>query len=170
VSPVRAILAACCLGVAWLVETTVLTRIGVPGATPDLVLLTVLGFALACGPLTGAVLGFSAGLTLDLVPPADTTVGQWALVLCLAGYLAGQAREAAERSIFVPLLVVALSAAATVLLYAGMGALFGDPRIRWVGVAQLLPTAVLYDLVLTPLVVFAAARLPGAPDTWPGRR
>ncbi|MDP9417074.1 MAG: rod shape-determining protein MreD, partial [Actinomycetota bacterium] len=94
-----------------------------------------------------------AGLALDLAPPADTTVGRWALVLSLVGYAAGLVRADPERSVVVPLLVATGAATAAMLLFAGVGALLGDPRVRWPLVADLLPTAVLYALVLSPFVV-----------------
>jgi hypothetical protein len=57
------------------------------------------------------------------------------------------------------LLVVAVAAAASVLLYAGLGALISDPHVSWPRVYQLLPTAVIYDVVLGPFVVSAVLLL-----------
>ena len=39
------------------------------------------------------------------------------------------------------------------LLYAGLGALMDDPHITWAGVRSVLPTAILYDVVLSAFVV-----------------
>ena len=152
----RLALSGMLLVAALLVELSLLTRLPLPGATPDLVLLVVIALALAHGETAGMLLGFAAGLALDLVPPADGPAGRWALVLCLVGYLAGLARGAADRSPVLPWLLVALLAAASVGLYAGLGALFDDVRVARAGfmssLAQMLPTAVLYDLLLFPLV------------------
>jgi rod shape-determining protein MreD len=141
------------------VQVTVLSRLPLPGATPDVVLLALVAFALRYGELTGAITGFCTGLALDLVPPADGTVGRWAFVLCLVGYLCGVAREAAERSALMPLLVVALAAAGSVVLYAALGVPLGDERISWPAVGTIVPSAVLYDVVLTPLVVLPVVGL-----------
>jgi rod shape-determining protein MreD len=59
---------------------------------------------------------------------------------------------------------------ATSTVYAGLGALLGDPRVSWSLLGDLLPTAVLYDLVLTPFVVWAvleiARRVEPEPVRW----
>lgn len=144
---------------AIILELSVLSRLPLPVATPDLVLLVVVALGLAWGPLPGSVVGFCSGLALDLVPPADHTIGRWALVLSAVGYLAGLAQDAVERSAFLPVLVVAVLAAGAGVLYAATGALIGDPRVDWQRVVQVVPTAVLYDVLLSPFVVFAVFRL-----------
>ncbi|MCU0266132.1 MAG: rod shape-determining protein MreD [Actinomycetia bacterium] len=155
----RVLLATVLLGTAVVLQTVVLSRLPLPGATPDLVLLVVVGLALVQGPVSGLLTGFAGGLLLDLVPPADGAVGRWALVLCLAGLVAGRYADAVERSTILPLVVVAGLAAGSLLLYAGLGWLLGDPRVTLAAVARTLPTAVLYDVLLTPFVVPAVMAL-----------
>jgi len=41
----------------------------------------------------------------------------------------------------------------SVLLYAGLGALMSDTHVTWLAVSEILPTAVLYDVVLSAFVV-----------------
>lgn len=152
-APGRVVLAVALVVVALALQVTVLARLPLPGATPDLLLLVVVALALAYGPGFGLVAGFGAGLAADLAPPADHEVGRWALVLTLVGYLAGMARDESRRSAFVPLIVVAVAGAASVLGYAGLGALMDDPNVTWAAVRDLLPTAVVYDVVLSAFVV-----------------
>ncbi len=52
---------------------------------PNLCLLVVVGAALTRGPQFAAVLGFVAGVALDLAPPADHVAGRWALALVVVG-------------------------------------------------------------------------------------
>lgn len=153
--PSRVLLAVAVVVTALALQVTLITRLPLPGASPDLVLLSVVAFALAHGPTFGLGTGFAAGLATDLVPPADHTIGRWTLVLGLIGYAAGLAKGETRRSAFVPLLVVALAAAASVLMYAGLGALIDDPHITWTAVGEITPTAVLYDVVLSPFIVSA---------------
>lgn len=138
---------------AVVLQVTVLARLPLPGASPDLVLVVVVALALAYGPDFGVATGFAAGLAVDLAPPADHAVGRWALVLGLIGFAAGLAHREARRSAFVPLVVVGVCAGLSVLLYSALGALMSDPHVTWVAVSALLPTAVLYDVVLSPFVV-----------------
>lgn len=145
----RVVVAAVLLTAALAVQVTVLNRLPLPGATPDLLLLVVVALALAHGPTSGVAVGFAAGLAVDLVPPADHEIGRWAFVLTVVGYLAGLAQAETRRSAFVPLVVVATAAAGSVLLYAGLGALMDDPSVTWSGVSRLLPSAIGYDVVLS---------------------
>jgi rod shape-determining protein MreD len=157
----RVVLAVALLAVALAAQVTLMSRLPLPGATPDLLLLVVVALAMAHGPGFGLVCGFGAGLATDLVPPADHEVGRWALVLTLVGYLAGMARDQTRRSAFVPIAVVAVAGGGSVLAYAGLGALMDDPNVTWAAVRDLLPTAAVYDVVLSAFVlpaVLAVAR------------
>ena len=134
----RILLSTALVVVAMVLQVSVLARLHLPGAVPDLLLLTVLGLALVYGHVGGALVGFGAGL-----------------VLCVIGYLAGLAKPDNGRlkSATGPMVVVVAAAVGTTLLYAGVGALVGDTAARHVGLASLLFTAALYDLLLAPFVV-----------------
>ncbi|MFS8197142.1 rod shape-determining protein MreD [Streptomyces sp. CWNU-52B] len=151
----RMLLSATLVIVALVVQVSVLARLHLPGAVPDLLLLTVLGLALVYGHVGGALVGFGAGLLADLAPPADHAAGRYALVLCVIGYLAGLAKpdKGQLRSATGPMAVVVAAAIGSTLLYAGVGALVGDTAARHVGLSSLLFTAALYDLLLAPFVV-----------------
>ncbi|MFI7239232.1 rod shape-determining protein MreD [Streptomyces cyaneofuscatus] len=151
----RTLLSMTLIVVALVVQVSVLARLQLPGAVPDLLLLTVLGLAFVYGPVSGALIGFGAGLLADLAPPADHAAGRYALVLCVIGYLAGLARpeKGQLKSAFAPMAVVVAAALGSTLLYAGVGALVGDTAARHVGLGSLLFTAAVYDLLLAPFVV-----------------
>jgi rod shape-determining protein MreD len=158
----RVLLPAVAILAAVLIQVTVLNNVPFPGgAGPDLVLVVVVALALASGPRDGAIIGFAAGLALDIAPPASGLVGQYALVFCLVGYGCGRLRLALERSSLLPLAGVALGAAAGEALYALVGLIFGDPDVTWQAVRQVLPAAVCYDLLLSPVVLYAVALLGG---------
>ncbi|MGP4000405.1 rod shape-determining protein MreD [Streptomyces sp. 8N706] len=151
----RMLLSATLVVVALVVQVSILARLQLPGAVPDLMLLVVLALALVYGHVGGALVGFGAGLLADLAPPADHAVGRYALVLSIVGYLAGLAKpeNGRLRSAAGPLLVVVGAAVSTTLMYAGVGALVGDTAARQVGLVSLVLTATLYDLLLAPFVV-----------------
>src|SRR3954454_10264420 len=88
----RILLSTALIVVAMVLQVSVLARLHLPGAVPDLLLLTVLGLALVYGHVGGALVGFGAGPLAGLAPPADHAAGRYALVLCVIGYLAGLAR------------------------------------------------------------------------------
>ncbi|MDH6118762.1 rod shape-determining protein MreD [Kitasatospora sp. GAS204B] len=157
----RVLLSAPLILLALVVQVSVLGRLQLPGATPDLLLLMVVALGLVFGPSGGCLTGFAAGLLADLAPPSDHAIGRYALVLCLIGYAAGLlgADTGRQRSVFTPLLVVAGAAVVSTLLYAGVGALVGDTAARHVGLPSLAATALLYDLLLAPFVVPAVMLL-----------
>ncbi|MFI6350736.1 rod shape-determining protein MreD [Streptomyces sp. NPDC050560] len=151
----RILLSTALVVVALVLQVSVLARLHLPGAVPDLLLLTVLGLAMVYGHLGGAFTGFGAGLLLDIAPPADHAAGRYALVLCVVGYCAGLFRPENGRlqSALRPLFVVGAASLASTLLYASVGALVGDTAARHVGLGGLLLTAVLYNLLLAPFTV-----------------
>ncbi|WP_282699463.1 rod shape-determining protein MreD [Streptomyces sp. CC219B] len=151
----RILLSSSLVVVALVLQVSVLARLHLPGAVPDLLLLTVLGLAMVYGHVGGALIGFGAGLLADLAPPADHAAGRYALVLCVIGYLAGLVKpeNGQLKSATGPMAVVVAAAVGSILLYAGVGTLVGDNAARHVGLGGLLFTAALYDLLLAPFVV-----------------
>ncbi|MCH0542733.1 rod shape-determining protein MreD [Streptomyces sp. MUM 203J] len=151
----RILLAGTLVVVALVLQVSVLARLHLPGAVPDLLLLTVLGLAFVYGHVSGALIGFGAGLLADLAPPADHAVGRYALVLCVIGYIAGLTKpeNGQLRSAAGPMAMVVAAAVGSTLLYAGVGALVGDTGARHVGLTSLILTAVVYDLLLAPFTV-----------------
>lgn len=142
-------------------QVTVVNRLPLPGAgAPDLVLLTVVGYALVRGAAAGAVMGFCAGLASDVLPPAAHVLGQHALVLCLIGFMAGRVAESCPDA---GQLTTLACAVAGPLVAVGVGALLGDDRISWSMLTATLPQAVLYNLLAAPPVVWAVTRVVRGP-------
>jgi rod shape-determining protein MreD len=157
---------------AVVLQTALLDRLPFPGGSaPNLVLVLVVTLALASGPTEGILIGFGAGLALDVAPPASNLLGLSALVFCVIGYGCGRLRGPLERSAWLPLGVVALGVAAGEALYALAGMTFGDPDITWQSVRLVLPVSVAYDILLCPFVLYAVVRF-GGYGGWamPGRR
>lgn len=157
----RVLLSTVLVLLALVVQVSVLGRLQLPGATPDLLLLVVVGLGLVFGPTGGCLTGFAAGLLADLAPPSDHAIGRYALVLCVMGYAAGMFRadSGRRRTVMGPLLVVAAAAVVSTVLYAAVGALVGDTAARHVGLPGLAASALLYDLLLAPFVVPAVMLL-----------
>jgi rod shape-determining protein MreD len=149
----RSAISVLLVGTALVLQTTVVTRLGFPGAPPDLTLLVILALALVYGPTGGAIVGFLGGLAADVVPPVDHQIGRYAFVFCLVGYLAGLGQRDEERSALHTLLVVGATAVLATALYAGLAALLGDVRVWGATFSRNVPASALYDLLLAPFVV-----------------
>jgi rod shape-determining protein MreD len=150
----RILLAAAAVTLALALELSVLPHLSLPYAVPDLVLLVVLALAAVWGPNQGAVLGFCAGLLVDLVPPSVTAAGRNALVLTLVGALAGRAAVEARRSAVRTSLLAGVYAAAATLGNAALGSLIGTGgTLTSPGLLHGAAACALYTAVATPLVL-----------------
>ncbi|MFF5208339.1 rod shape-determining protein MreD [Streptosporangium sp. NPDC000396] len=139
------------------VQVTIVNWLPLPGeVAPDLVLLTVVGYALVRGAAAGTVMGFCAGLISDVLPPAVHVLGQYALVLCLVGFTAGRVAESHPGAAMITALVCA---AAGPLVAVVTGALFGDARLSEGMFTATLPQAVAYNLLAAPLMVWVVKRI-----------
>jgi rod shape-determining protein MreD len=146
----RFLLGASSIVTALLLQLTVIGRLPVPGAAPDLVLVLVVAFALAEGPMSGMTTGFLAGLLADGL--ADHEMGRLALAYALVGYVTGMLQDD-EHSALQPFGAVLLGALTWLLTYSAEGILLGDVRLSFHAVARIAVSGVPYDVVLTPFVV-----------------
>ena len=164
----RLLLGGVLLLTALLLQTAVLSRLPLPGAAPDLLLVLVVAHALVEGPRSGTVTGFVGGLLADL--GSDHEIGRAAVVYAVVGYAAGLVHDDGARSRLLPFGVVLGCAAVAVLLYAVEGLLLGDPRITAAATGPALLGTVTYSVLLTPLVVPVVAgllrRLDADPLAW----
>jgi rod shape-determining protein MreD len=121
--------------------------------------LLVVAAALVRGPDFAMVLGFFAGLAIDLAPPADHVAGRWALALVVVGYLAGRVRHDAGTSAVAAVVTVAASSFVGTSVFALSGMVLRDPSVPVAEALQVIPVAVVYDVLLTPFVLPPAMRL-----------
>jgi rod shape-determining protein MreD len=137
-----------------MVQQTVMVALRIDGAHPDLLWLLPITAALLDGPETGAIVGFWAGLTFDLVLP--TPFGLSALVGCVLGYAVGSLTTAADpRATWLrPVAAVAGSIAAD-MLFAVLGAILGQGEMVQVDFLALFLVVGVSSLVL----VYPVSRL-----------
>jgi rod shape-determining protein MreD len=154
---------------ALVLQVTLFPHMAFHGVVPNLCLLVVVAAALVRGPEQAAVLGFVTGVLLDLAPPADHVAGRWALALVLVGYVAGRmrpepgsgegSRPNVRPSATAVIATVAASSFVGTSVYAISGLLLQDPVVS---VGDLLPVilaSVVWDVLLTPLVLPGLMRL-----------
>jgi rod shape-determining protein MreD len=164
----RFLLGALSVVTALLLQLTVVGRLPLPGAAPDLVLVLVVAFSLAEGPMSGLVTGWSAGLVADALSAHE--LGRLALAYAIAGYVTGMLQDDTERSTLQPFGAVALGALVALAAYLAVGVLLGDARVTFHAVARSLVSSVPYDVVLTPFVVPVVALLVRRVELDPLRR
>lgn len=147
-SGARVFLLGLAIAAAVTLQGALFARVPLPGGTPNLGVLLVVGVALAAGANAGLGTGFATGIVMDLL--SDHPVGVLALCLALVGFAVGLIDTDPDRSVFWPMVVTAFAAAGAQLVFAALSAALSHG-----GGAALdeLPAAVAYDVLLTPFVV-----------------
>lgn len=146
---------------ALVTQQSFLARLGIPGATPDLLLVTVITLAFAYGPLAGAVVGFGAGMALDFAPSTAGPIGLAALIFMVMGFVSGAAIDPRDRNPPVLIGIISLNCGAFVIAFAAINSLLGDERVDWEQAPSLVLTATLYGALLALAVVPAVTILVG---------
>jgi rod shape-determining protein MreD len=164
----RFLLGAAAVVTALLLQLTVIGRLPLPGAAPDLLLVLVVAFALAEGPTSGMVTGFIAGMLADAMSAHE--IGRLALAYAVAGYVTGLLHDEADRSTIKPFGVVLLGSLAALAAFTFEGILLADPRITLHSVVRAVVSSVPYAVILTPFVVPVIAGLVRRLDVDPLRR
>jgi rod shape-determining protein MreD len=141
--------------VAVLLQITIATDLDVLGGRPDLVVIVVTSIALLCGPLAGAVAGFTGGFLVDALGLG--VIGATSLTLTSVGYAAGlwgeRLREAAAVR---PLLAIGAASLAAGIGELGVAVLVGSgPAVSPGLVLAVVPGSMLNVLLaigLYPLI------------------
>lgn len=124
--------------IAITIQTSFIARMPIADARGDVVLLVAIAAGLESDAERGAIVGFAAGLTFDLL--LDTPVGLSALTYCLVGYVVGSFHASILRTTWwIPVMATVLASAAGVLLFAALDAVLGRVTVE----ASQLPTIVL---------------------------
>lgn len=152
-SVVRGLVAVVAICVALVLQVSVFPHVAWQGIVPNLCLLVVVGAALTRGPQFAAVLGFAAGVALDLAPPADHVAGRWALALVIVGYVAGRVRQESRPSASAVVVTVAASSFIGTSVFAISGLILRDPALAIPDLLEVILVAVLWDILLTPFVL-----------------
>jgi len=149
----RAIFGFAAVSLALVLQVSVFPHLAWDGIVPNLCLLIVVAAALTRGPQFAAVLGFVAGVALDLVPPADHVAGRWALALVVVGYVAGRVRQDTKPTATAVVITVAVSSFVGTSIFALSGILLSDPGMAVPDLLEVIVVAVLWDILLTPFVL-----------------
>ena len=157
--PLRMLTAAGLVVVALVLQVALFPHLVWEGIVPNFCLLVVVAAALVRGPAFAATLGFFAGLLLDLAPPADHVAGRWALALVVVGYVAGLMRQDTRPTATTVVATVAASSFIGTSVYALSGVVLGDAVAGSGDLVRIILVSLLWDVLLTPLVLPGAMRL-----------
>ena len=147
----RAIAIAVIVLTAIVLQSTVFSQMRLLGIRPELLYLVTIVIALHEGPNEGALVGFVAGLSQDLL--LDQPKGITALTLTLLGYAVGLSRQyIVSPSPLVPTIVVAIATALGIGFYEVVAFLLGQFNATLSYAVRVALLTALYNAVLTPIV------------------
>jgi rod shape-determining protein MreD len=149
----RTLVAFLLVSLALVLQVSLFPHFAWQGVVPNLCLLVVVGAALTRGPQVAVLLGFLAGVALDLAPPADHVAGRWALALVIVGYVAGRVRQDVKPTAVAVVGTVAASSFIGTSVFAITGLVLRDPVLDVGQLLQVILVAVLWDVLLTPFVL-----------------
>jgi rod shape-determining protein MreD len=149
----RTLAAFLVVSLALVLQVSLFPHFAWQGIVPNLCLLVVVGAALTRGPQAAIVLGFLAGVALDLAPPADHVAGRWALALVIVGYVAGRVRQDVKPTAIAVVGTVAASSFIGTSVFAITGLILRDPLLDVGQLLEVILVAVLWDVLLTPFVL-----------------
>lgn len=154
----RALPAAVAVICAALLQVGLAPYITIGGTAPNFLMLVVITVALVTGPYEGALTGSAAGLAYDLI--GTVAVGPMALVLTIAGYVAGVLHETIfAESWLLPLTVLGASVLISEMLYGFILRLVGFEIGFWKAFGALMLPAAVYNTGLALLVYPWLARI-----------
>lgn len=147
------------IAVALVLQVTLFPHLAWAGVVPNLCLLVVVASALVRGTQFAMLLGFGAGVLLDLAPPADHVAGRWALALVVVGYVAGRMRPDVRPTATAVVATVAACSFVGTSVFAISGLVLGDTSTGTGELLGVIAVAVVWDVLLTPLVLPLVATL-----------
>ena len=151
-SRVRSAIAVVAIVVALVLQVSVFPHVAWHGIVPNLCLLVVVGAALTIDAPAAMVLGFVAGVALDLVPPADHVAGRWALALTVVAFLAARVRQDVRPTAVAVVGTIAAASFVGTSVFALTGIVLGESG-SVPDLLQVIAVAVLWDVLLTPFVL-----------------
>lgn len=156
--------------VAVMIQDAAISQITLFGVSADVMPLVVMSVGLLCGSMTGAVMGFGAGLLVDLL--LVQTLGITSLLYLLIGYWAGRVRELRDPSH--GLVPVVGGLAATAVAQIGMAILqflLGvNAPVSGLLAQQIFVTILINTLISLPVYAIVRRVISGAIPDDPRRR
>ena len=152
-SQLRWVVALGAVVVALVVQVSLFPHLAWQGIVPNLCLLVVVAAALTVEAPFALLLGFAAGVMLDLAPPADHVAGRWALALTVVAFLTARLRQDVKPTALTVVATVAAASFVATSLFAITGILLSDPAMSVSGLLQVVLVAVVWDVLLTPFVL-----------------
>lgn len=146
----------------FLIQETVINQFTLFGGGFSLFLLFALLWSALGTPEVGALTGFGAGLMMDLSQTTSGPMGQWTLILILAGFAIsylGYGDDNYRSNPISLVLTIAGAVAITRFLYLILGLLLGSDVGSLGSIFVSLLTSALWSLAIVPILMPVVTRI-----------
>ena len=144
----------------YIAQEALITQLRLPLGGFSLLLITTLIWASLSTPEIGALTGFGAGLLMDLSPSAPGPMGQWTLVLILAGYAVaflGYGDDNIRSNPINIVLITTVGVVASQFVFLVLGLLLGQEIGSFSHLLFLFAGTAFWTAIISPLVIKVVA-------------
>jgi rod shape-determining protein MreD len=148
--------------VVYLIQETIVSQFRIFGSGFSLFLIFALLWSALGTPELGALTGFGAGLLMDLSQSSSGPVGQWTLIMILAGFSISYLGYGDDNFRDNPLslvVIVALAVPITRFLYLILGLMFGGELGSATHIFTSLIASGLWTVAIVPLLMPFVTRI-----------
>jgi rod shape-determining protein MreD len=149
----------------FVVQEAVVNQFRVLGGGLALFLIFTLLWAALSTPELGAVTGFGAGLLMDLSQTTSSPMGQWTLIMILAGFSVsylGYGDDNFRGNPISLVIIVAIAVPLTRLVYLVIGLMLGSELGSVLQVGISLLSSALWAVAIVPLLMPFVTRVHGS--------
>lgn len=149
----------------FILQESVISQFRILGGGISLFLIFTLLWAALGSPELGAVTGFGAGLLMDLSQTTSSPMGQWTLIMILAGFAIsylGYGDDNFRGNPISLVVIVAIAVPLTRLVYLVIGLMLGGEMGSVLQVFLSLLSSALWSVALVPLLMPVVTRVHSA--------
>ncbi len=149
----------------FVLQETVISQFKIFGGGISLFLIFTLLWAALGSPELGAITGFGAGLLMDLSQTTSSPMGQWTLIMILAGFAIsylGYGDDNFRGNPISLVIIVAVAVPLTRLVYLVIGLMLGGDMGSVLQVFLSLLSSALWSVAIVPLLMPVVTRVHGA--------
>jgi rod shape-determining protein MreD len=156
----------------FVLQESVISQFKIFGGGISLFLIFTLLWAALGSPELGAVTGFGAGLLMDLSQTTSSPMGQWTLIMILAGFAIsylGYGDDNFRGNPISLVIIVAVAVPLTRLVYLVIGLMLGGEMGSVLQTFLSLLSSALWSVAIVPLLMPVVTRVHGALFEEPSR-
>jgi len=149
----------------FVLQESVISQFKIFGGGISLFLIFTLLWAALGSPELGAVTGFGAGLLMDLSQTTSSPMGQWTLIMILAGFAIsylGYGDDNFRGNPISLVIIVAVAVPLTRLVYLVIGLMLGGEMGSVLQTFLSLLSSALWTVAIVPLLMPVVTRVHGA--------